>query len=175
MSTAMTSVMPPKDQRDLEKGRDIIEQMQQEGLPFGVSIDNRALANYQQTHQRRAGAMVDASTQVYSRSRAQPTSSTLQGANLGGGHEVADHGVCNYRVCFSRGCGRGFTRDHYVKPEAEQDADDFMRNICPDCEDRANRAFWITLIVSIGIVILAIFPFLLSTGTATHASSVTAV
>ena len=119
--------------------------------------------------------MVDASTQVYARNKNRPPMvSTIPGAYYGE-REVADWGVCDFRVCFSKGCGRSFSRELMVQPDPDVEDDNFMQNICLECESRANRAFYATLLIVFLLAALVALPFILLTGGATYANSVTAI
>mmetsp|Transcript_22790 Transcript_22790/g.28219 ORF Transcript_22790/g.28219 Transcript_22790/m.28219 type:complete len:84 (+) Transcript_22790:424-675(+) len=83
--------------------------------------------------------MVDVSTQVYARSKIQlrkPTRHlsvmTMQCA-FEGCHEVADGGICDFRVCLSKGCERALCHEHTVQPDPQVEDDSFKHNVCVEC------------------------------------------
>ena len=47
-----------------------------------------------------------------------------------------------------------------------------MSRVCAECEVRANRAFWLTLLLIIGVPLLAAIPAILFYGDASHKSTV---
>ena len=62
-----------------------------------------------------------------------------------------------------------------VQPEPGVEDDKFMRNVCTECESRANRSFYLTLAIAFILALVVALPLGLLNGNATHAGSITAI
>ena len=131
---------------------------------------------------------VDASTQVFTQRQAGRYSNYMltvaEMCEFDGCMEDAIAGVCDFRVCCSRGCKRQLCGQHHAatvkrgqSEEQEESIDDFSsaqavdqdktnysNRVCVECESRANRAFWITILFVILIPLMAVIPAIILYG-----------
>ena len=78
--------------------------------------------------------------------------------------KLATAGICDYRVCFSKGCQKAMCHEHAHKEDTDE-ADDFMKHrVCVECESRANRAFWITILIVLLVPLMAALPAIILYG-----------
>ena len=149
---------------------------------YAAIFEMQKLQQKQPIHAQRKS--VNASTQVFTQGQAGRYSScllTVVGTcDFNGCTEDAIAGVCDYRVCCSRGCKRQLCSQHHAATakrgqleEQEEEIDDFssahdktnyMDHVCVECESRANRAFWITIFIVILIPLMAVMPAIILYG-----------
>ena len=68
---------------------------------------------------------------------------------------------------------RPISRANLSRHDDDYVDDTFLQNVCEECEGRANRAFWISILLFFGIPLLIALPFILKSGTDSHAGSIT--
>ena len=110
----------------------------------------------------------DASTQVFTKDQAARYQGMISfdECEVDGCLNRADAGTCNYRICCSKGCQRNMCALHIVEADPEIDDDAFNKDnrVCRECETRANRAFWLAVLLIIGVPILTALPAILLYG-----------
>ena len=76
--------------------------------------------------------------------------------------QIALGGTCEYKLCFSKGCGRKLCVDHVMQTEPGTEGDDPLEGkVCVECSDRASRAFWLSVLIAIGIPLVLMLPAIL--------------
>lgn len=70
----------------------------------------------------------------------------------------ASAGVCDYRVCCSKGCQKNLCDKHIVKPDEDIDDDALGSRVCVECQGRANQAFYLAILLVVGLPLMVMLP-----------------